>query len=109
MSPQLQRCSSKNRCTGNVSSSRADGYRHFAPVQKEVRHNFDGLAQRIGCVTGAFHESQKLNNSFFFFRTLQVEFVREPPAGRRNIRETKFAPLVELPLDRKLRLVDPHS
>ena len=69
----------------------------------------DGLAQRIRCVTGAFHESQKLNDSFFLFRTLQVEFVRESPARRRNIGETEFAFLVELALDRKLRFVDPHA
>jgi hypothetical protein len=87
-------------------SSRTDSYRHFAPVQNQERHDFDGLAQRIRCVTGAFHELQKLHNPFFFFRTPQVEFVREPPASRRNIGETEFAPLVEFPLDRKLRSVD---
>ena len=104
---------SKNRCISiapfrNVLSSRTDGDRHGAPVQNQMRHNFDRLAQRIGCVTRACHEFQKLDDSFFFFRTLQIELVREPPAGRRSIGEAEFPSLVKFPLDRKLRPVDPH-
>jgi hypothetical protein len=89
--------------------STTDRDRHFAAVQNQLRHDFDRLAQRIGRVTGAFHKFQQLDDSFFVFRTLQIELVSEPPARRWKVGESEFASLIEFPLDRKLRLVDPYA
>jgi len=82
---------------------------YFAPVQVQARHHLHRLAQCIRRVTGTLHECQQLDDPFFFFRTLQVELISEAPAGRRNLGEAEFAPLVEFPRNRKLRPVDPQA
>ena len=78
----------------------------MAPVQKQVRHDLDRLTKRVGRVARALHECQKLNDSFFLLRALQVEPIGKSPAGRRKISEAEFTPLIEFSLYVKLRLID---
>jgi hypothetical protein len=72
---------------------------HTAAVQKQTRHNLYRLAQRVRRVARPFHECQELNDPFLFVRTFEVELIGEPPAGRRNIGEAEFPPLIEFSLN----------
>jgi hypothetical protein len=82
---------------------------HWAPVENQARHDLYRLAQSVSSVTRAFHKLQKLHDPFFSFRTLHIEPIGEPPAGRRNIGKAEFTPLIEFPLNRKLRFLNPNS